>query len=237
MAAVDLAQLLAAPVSKLPPGPRRPASRENHRMRLLAAVLGVAADLGYQEVRVADIVERAQVSRRTFYEHFTDKEQCFLAAYEEWAGLLMERTAKPRPRTDNPVDQFLRGLDGYIAAVSASPALTRVFQIDIVQVGYAGVRRRRTAYRQWAEMLAAFARTFVDEAGRPLLRAVSPSLWQVLVAAVNERVLQAVEEVAEVTDVDGLRHDLLVIILDVVAPRRPAGTVASLLERAAALRA
>ena len=45
----------------------------------------VVSDKGYAATTVADVVERAGVSRRTFYEQFADKEACFLAAYD--AGL------------------------------------------------------------------------------------------------------------------------------------------------------
>jgi AcrR family transcriptional regulator len=63
------------------------------RERLLAAMLRATAQLGYREVSVQDVLERAGVSRPTFYEHFENKEDCFLAAFDSAATRLRERLA------------------------------------------------------------------------------------------------------------------------------------------------
>jgi AcrR family transcriptional regulator len=61
------------------------------RERLLAAMLRATAELGYREVSVQDVLERAGVSRPTFYEHFENKEACFLAAFDTAAARLRKR--------------------------------------------------------------------------------------------------------------------------------------------------
>jgi AcrR family transcriptional regulator len=61
------------------------------RERLLAAMLRATAELGYREVSVQDVLDRAGVSRPTFYEHFENKEACFLAAFDAAASRLRER--------------------------------------------------------------------------------------------------------------------------------------------------
>lgn len=61
------------------------------RERLLAAMLRATAQLGYREVSVQDVLDRAGVSRPTFYEHFENKEDCFLAALDTAAARLRER--------------------------------------------------------------------------------------------------------------------------------------------------
>lgn len=53
------------------------------RARMLAAMTEVSAELGAANVTVAHVVARSGVSRRTFYEQFTDRENCFLAALDE----------------------------------------------------------------------------------------------------------------------------------------------------------
>lgn len=52
------------------------------RERLLAAALRATSELGYREMSVQDVLDRAGVSRPTFYEHFGNKEACFLAALD-----------------------------------------------------------------------------------------------------------------------------------------------------------
>src|SRR3954468_6998447 len=80
--------------SQLPKG-RHGLSRafivHNQRERLLDAIANVVAQKGYAATRVGDITQHAGVSRKTFYELFSDKEDCFLAAYDAITALLMER--------------------------------------------------------------------------------------------------------------------------------------------------
>src|SRR6204780_108772 len=59
---------------------------EIQRMRILMAMSEVASELGAGSVTVAHVVSRAGVSRRTFYDLFADREECFLATFEEAIG-------------------------------------------------------------------------------------------------------------------------------------------------------
>lgn len=61
------------------------------RERLLAAMLRAVNELTYREVSVQDVLERAGVSRPTFYVHFENKEACFLEAFDSAAAQLRER--------------------------------------------------------------------------------------------------------------------------------------------------
>ena len=72
------------PLDRLPSGRHRltrEAVQESQRGRLLFAVVQGVSEKGYGATTVADIVERASVSRTTFYEQFPDKEMCFLQAF------------------------------------------------------------------------------------------------------------------------------------------------------------
>ncbi len=56
---------------------------EIQRARILAAMVEVCAERGAANVTVAHVVERAGVSRRTFYELYADREACFLGAFDD----------------------------------------------------------------------------------------------------------------------------------------------------------
>jgi AcrR family transcriptional regulator len=56
---------------------------EIQRARVLAALCEVVAERGAARATVAHVVARAGVSRRTFYELFADREECFLAAFDQ----------------------------------------------------------------------------------------------------------------------------------------------------------
>ena len=72
---------------RLKPG-RHALSRDEvddiQRARIVSAMVEVAADVGYLGAAVAPVVARAGISRRTFYELFEGREDCFLAAFD-WA--------------------------------------------------------------------------------------------------------------------------------------------------------
>lgn len=74
-------------IRSLPPDLIRAVQRE----RLLAAMLRATNELTYREVSVQDVLERSGVSRPTFYEHFENKEDCFLAAFDSAAARLRKR--------------------------------------------------------------------------------------------------------------------------------------------------
>src|SRR4051794_32391335 len=84
----------------LPRGPHglaREVVAASQRGRLIDAIAHVVAEKGYARTTVADVIERAGVSRKTFYEHFRDKETCFLAAYDTGVEVLLAtmRAAEP----------------------------------------------------------------------------------------------------------------------------------------------
>lgn len=88
------AELLSGGEGQFPSGTRSlPADLVSavQRERLLAAMLRATAELAYREVSVQDVLDRAGVSRPTFYEHFENKEACFLAAFDAAAARLRER--------------------------------------------------------------------------------------------------------------------------------------------------
>ena len=59
----------------------------SQRTRLLEAVGRAVAERGYAAATIDDVVRRAGVSKKTFYDHFADKQDCFLAAYESSRSL------------------------------------------------------------------------------------------------------------------------------------------------------
>ena len=72
---------------------------ENQRERILPAVADVTSVAGYREMTVEDVIVTAGISRRTFYEHFTNKDDAFLAAFDAvLAKLFFDRAGGVRGR-------------------------------------------------------------------------------------------------------------------------------------------
>lgn len=127
-------QLLSSSDGKFPSGVRKLPSdlvSAVQRERLIAAMLRAASELGYRETNVQDVIERAGVSRPTFYEHFANKEACFLAAFDATAARLRDRVAAAvRKGDDNLRDRLRFGLETilHFAATEADAARTLIVE-------------------------------------------------------------------------------------------------------------
>src|ERR1700761_3796838 len=124
--------------------PPRPAVRASQRERLVRSVIAAVAESGYLAVTVADIVRRARVSRAAFYAHFTDKEDCFLAATAEGRDLMIAQVvsatrALPADACDEEVLRV--ACRAYLAFLAAEPAFARVFYIQMPTAGPRAVDR------------------------------------------------------------------------------------------------
>lgn len=104
----------------------------------------------FHETTVAEVVRNARTSRRTFYEHFADREACFLALAEELSArhlaVLTEAAAVDAPWPDR-VD---RALGAWLAALAADPALSRSCIQEVASLGPAAAARSQEVDRQWA---------------------------------------------------------------------------------------
>src|SRR5687768_11081053 len=106
----------------------------SQRARMLEAITRAVAEKGYARVTVADIVGMAGVSRRTFYEHFEDREACLLAAASEGTAGVFDRVARAGQELpdDASWQQILEaGMVSYVGTLAANPHFARTFLVDI----------------------------------------------------------------------------------------------------------
>ena len=127
----------------------------SQRGRMLAAMAEAVAEKGYARTAVADVIERAGVSRETFYEHFADKEGCFLAAYDTGVEALLEVMAEAVAGSRaGPEKRLDRVLSAYFAAIAAEPAFARTFLIEVYAVGPRALERRVELQQRFVAMVA-----------------------------------------------------------------------------------
>lgn len=114
------------------------------RERLLAAMLRATAELSYREVSVQDVLERAGVSRPTFYEHFENKEDCFLAAFDTAAARLRERLERAAGGEDAESwrDRLRLGLEELLSFVAEEPDAAMSLIVDARAACPAALGRR-----------------------------------------------------------------------------------------------
>ncbi len=121
------------------PAGRHGYSREqvshNQRERLIAALAQVVNERGYNEITIADITAAAHVSRRTFYEHFESREQCFLAAFDVVMAHLHRLIADATAPYDDWPHQVLAGLRAVLAFFASEPELAHLCMVDSLTAG------------------------------------------------------------------------------------------------------
>ena len=191
----------AVPAGPLPRG-RHGLSREqvetSQRLRLVQAMAEVMAEKGYAGTSVADILRRARVSRETFYELFSSKEDCFMSAFEAAYGHILDSVAPavaaeggaaaPEPA----IERFSRIFGHYLDALVADPVAARVFLIEVYAAGPSAVRRRLELQAGLVEAIAALIDASEEE--------------RFAVEALLAAVVQLVTARLAVGDVDGLRE-------------------------------
>jgi AcrR family transcriptional regulator len=126
----------------------------SQRTRLLEATGRAVADKGYAAATIDDIVRGAGVSKKTFYQHFADKLDCFLAAYEAASDELFEHVRAAQEAADSEwLARTRAGIHAYLRWLAAEPALARVFLIEVAAAGPEALERRERLRDRYAERM------------------------------------------------------------------------------------
>jgi AcrR family transcriptional regulator len=130
------------------------AGSDTRRQLILEATVRVVGRKGYKASSVADIIAEADVSRTTFYKHFEDKHECFLAAYDT----VVERVVgEVIARCDGERDWLERvrtGLATIVEMFALDPALARTAVVEVSAAGADARQRHWDAIVRFTEFLA-----------------------------------------------------------------------------------
>jgi AcrR family transcriptional regulator len=136
---------------------------------MLDAVVDVVARNGYGALTIEQVVVASGVSRRTFYDHFANKEDVFLAAYDRIVDRLVEVVDSAYNDGGNWADQLQRGLATFLEFLGSEPAVAHVCVVDILAAGPTALARR-------TEAMARFRGFFVPDPSVRSLDHVIPPL-------------------------------------------------------------
>jgi AcrR family transcriptional regulator len=184
----------------LPRGPQalpREQVAADQRERLFAALLEIVNERGFAGATISGLVQRAGISRSSFYEHYENKEQCLLAAFDDSVERLTRRMVAGLDPGGELRDQIEGLLCGLFEATVERPQAARLVCVEVSAAGPAGVQR-------WAQGAALFeqviARLFEQAPGEgtipePVAKAVVGALRKIVYARVlaarSERALRA----------------------------------------------
>jgi AcrR family transcriptional regulator len=135
---------LSERLSKLPPGRHLVPSdfvSQNQRERMLLATTELVAERGYQKTTIELIAKTSRVALVTFYEHFSSKEECFLAALDETVAAAREAFAELLDPASPWQDQISTGLELLLEMVEREPARAKLCIVEAQAAGSASLAR------------------------------------------------------------------------------------------------
>lgn len=139
---------------RLPRGPHQLTREEvvrSQRTRMLRAMADVMAEKGYAATSVSEVLRKARVSRETFYEQFSSKEDCFMGAFEAAVEIVLGQALAVPAQEGPPLERFGRGLRAYLDALAAHPEFARLFLIEVYAAGPRAVELRAVLQQRFTD--------------------------------------------------------------------------------------
>lgn len=142
--------------------------------RLLAGLESSIAERGYRDTTVADIVRHARTSKRTFYGHFSTKEECFVELLRANNDILITGIRTAVDADADPSVQIRQAVGAYVEHIAARPAITLSWIRELPGLGAQSAPLHRWAMERLTDLLVdltggpGFARAGVAAVARPL---------------------------------------------------------------------
>ena len=180
-------------------------------------MIEVVSERGYPDTRIVDVIEVAGVSRKTFYELFSSKEDCFLAAYDVLLGNLLGDTARgfeSKPGAPWAV-RIAAGLGELLKHLAEHPDEARFAIVEVLAAGQKALARRDAALRQFTGFL---------DAGRAETSVELPGITSLSIAGgINELLYSEILHGATARLPARLPDLMFWIVLPFLGPERAAG--------------
>lgn len=191
-----MAKTVVAEVSETTGGDADP-----FRQRLLDGLAASLAERGYRATTVADIVRSARTSKRTFYDRFAGKDECF-------AELLLADEEQLRERIRSAVDpagdwrhQVESAVAAYVTHIGERPAVTLSWIRELPSLGAAARPVQRRGLHLLAELLVELSGSAgFRRAGLPPL---TPALAVILLGGIRELTALTVEDGRDAHEIIG----------------------------------
>jgi AcrR family transcriptional regulator/DNA-binding MarR family transcriptional regulator len=120
---------------------------------MLASAISVVSELGYGQMSVARVTAGAGVSRRTFYDIFDDREDCYLAAFEDALARIVELLAPAYRDKRAWRDRVRAALGAFLWLLDEQPGLRALLFVDALKAGPRVLERRAEVLEHMSHVL------------------------------------------------------------------------------------
>jgi AcrR family transcriptional regulator len=183
---------------------------------MLTAMIQVASERGAGNVTVAQVVGRAGVSRRTFYEVFDDCEECLLTAFEVTLDRAAARVIPAYQKPGGWREKMRASLTALLQLLDQEPDVARLLVVETLAAGPRALERRQRAL---APVAAAVALGAMESNGRASGPLAAEAIVGAVLSIVHDRLL-APEHGPLVELVNPLMSTIVLPYLGAAAARR-----------------
>jgi AcrR family transcriptional regulator len=136
-----------------PSGLPRGQVSEIQRSRMLTAAAEAVEEVGYAGLTVAQVIARARVSRKTFYDLFEDREDCFLAVFDQAVEQISTLVSEAYLREDGWRDGLRAGVLAMLRFMDDEPGLARICVVEALGAGPRVLKRRTQVLAQLRDVV------------------------------------------------------------------------------------
>jgi AcrR family transcriptional regulator len=189
-------------------------TREAQHARLMEGLAASIREKGLAQTQVSDIVAHAHASRRTFYNHFEDKEACFVELMNTLADAFLEAVDQAIDRDAPIATQIDQAIDTYLGLVTGDPALTSTFAAPTL--GERVVVAQRDGFERYAELIVSVVES--DSARDPRVAPISIERAYMLVSGLHQTLVRAL---VRDEDLDRVSYEFKAVITSVLSGTSP----------------
>jgi AcrR family transcriptional regulator len=168
------------------------------RVRLLVAMVDAIGQDGYRATTVEDVIGRARASRKTFYKHFANKQECFLIAYDAVSARATRHLEEAYSETEGWPQRVQAAIGALFETAMENPAALRLATLEIAAAGPAGIERRERSIELYIRFIRDAATLAPGDGGisETTARAIVGGLYRILHDGRSSRQLGLVRDLA-----------------------------------------
>lgn len=124
------------------------------RQRMMDAIAELSAEKGYEATKIADIVRRAAVARKTLYDNFDGKEDLFLSAISAAIDEMRHAVETACESADGDDERgIVAGLEAALDYIAANPAAAQMFMVEAISATPSSARLHDSGMHVFVELL------------------------------------------------------------------------------------
>lgn len=123
------------------------------RQQILQGMLETVGEVGYDSTSVRTVLDHTGVYRQAFYDNFSDKEECYLAAFDLGAARVEALVIAAAASKESWLEQLRAGLGALLDFLDAEPDVGRALIVEVHAAGEEGMRRRAEIMRRISEFV------------------------------------------------------------------------------------